>query len=211
MPGTFNSASYWDARYRAGATSGAGSYGRLANYKAAFINGMIEANHVAHVADFGCGDGNLLSLLRPPAYTGLDVSETALKRCTERFPNHHFMPFARAADLKPADLCLSIDVIYHLVEDDVFAAYMDALFAHAERLVLIYASNLDSNWPAAHVRHRRFSSHVATRFPGWRLRAQVPNLYPFDPAHPDDTSFSDFFVYTPPHVDCVLYLPRTAA
>jgi hypothetical protein len=86
---------------------------------------------------------------------------------------------------------------------------MDALFAHAERLVLIYASNLDRNWTSAHVRHRRFSHHVATRFPEWRLRAQVPNLYPFDPAHPDDTSFSDFFIYTRPDVDCVLYLPRT--
>jgi SAM-dependent methyltransferase len=207
MSETFDSATYWDARYRAGATSGAGSYGRLAGYKAAFINGVIEANQIAHVADFGCGDGNLLSLLRPVAYTGMDVSPTALDRCTKRFPNHHFMPFANAVDLNPADLCLSVDVIYHLVEDDVFAAYMDALFAHAVRLVLIYASNVDANWSSPHVRHRRFTDHVATRFPRWRLRALVPNPYPFDPARPDDTSFADFFVYALPSAHGVLYLP----
>jgi len=81
MNAPFRSAEYKDARYRAGGTSGAGSYGRLADYKAAVINGVIALNGIAHVADFGCGDGNLLSLLRPPAYTGLDVSETVLARC----------------------------------------------------------------------------------------------------------------------------------
>jgi len=81
MNAPFRSAEYKDARYRAGGKSGAGSYGRLADYKAAVINGVIALNGIAHVADFGCGDGNLLSLLRPPAYTGLDVSETVLARC----------------------------------------------------------------------------------------------------------------------------------
>ncbi len=207
----FHSASYWDNRYLSGATSGAGSYGRLAEYKAAVINGVIEANSIAHVADFGCGDGHLLSLLRPPAYTGLDVSETVIARCTSRFPNRAFLPMARAADLQPADLCLSIDVIFHLVEDDVFARYMDALFARASRLVLIYASNIDRDWPSPHVRHRRFSDHVAKRFPGWQLRAHVPNPYPFDPARPDYTSFADFFLYAEPHTGCVLPLPGMPA
>jgi hypothetical protein len=76
--------------------------------------------------------------------------------------------------------------------------------------MLIYASNVDANWSSPHVRHRRFTDHVATRFPRWRLRAHVPNPYPFDPAHPDDTSFADFFVYAAPSADATLYLPRIA-
>ncbi len=211
MTAHFRSMQYWDARYRAGESSGAGSYGRLATYKAAFINAVIEANGIAHVADFGCGDGNLLSLLRAPAYTGLDVSETAIARCAEQFPDLRFLRMAQAADMPPADLCLSIDVIYHLVEDDVFGRYMDALFARASRLVLIYASNQDLAWPAPHVRHRRFSQHVAAAFPGWRLCAHAPNPYPFDPDRPDDTSFADFFVYARAGTGCALHLPGAAA
>src|SRR5689334_16345808 len=207
MNASFHSAEYWDARYRAGGTSGAGSYGRLAEYKAAMINGVIALNGIAHVADFGCGDGNLLSLLRPPAYTGLDVSETVLDRCRQRFPQHTFLPFTQAAALRPADLCLSVDVIFHLIEPEGFAAYIDALFSHDARLVLIYASNLDRDWPAPHVRHRRFTDHLARHVSDWRLCAHLPNPYPFDPACPDETSFADFFVYARRGATCVLPVP----
>jgi hypothetical protein len=127
----------------------------------------------------------------------VDVSAAALARCQREFPRHRFVPF-EAIDAEPAaDLALSIDVIFHLVEDRVFAAHMRALFGHARRFVLIYASNADMMWPAAHVRHRRFSDYVAARFPAWRLIAHVPNRYPFDPLRPDETSFADFFVYGP--------------
>lgn len=191
----FSSAAYWDGRYQLGGSSGAGSYGRLARFKAAFINAFVAANDVADVVDLGCGDGNLLSMLLVDAYTGVDVSETVLQRLAARFPDHRFVPFAAIDGVGSADLTLSVDVIFHLVEDDVFARYMAALFTRARRFVLIYASNVDLPWPAPHVRHRRFSDYVALRFPDWRLIAHVPNRHAFDPARPDDTSFADFFVY----------------
>lgn len=209
MSAAFASAGYWEARYRSGGNSGAGSRGRLAAYKAGFINGLIEANSVRRVTDFGCGDGHLLSMLRVAEYTGLDVSAAALARCAERFPRHAFLPFARAGEASPADLCLSVDVIFHLVEDDVFAAYIAALFAGAERLVLIYASNADQDWPAPHVRHRRFTRHLAERHPAWRLCAHLPNPFPYDPAAPDETSFADFFVYARHGAGCSLAMPST--
>jgi Methyltransferase domain len=171
------------------------------------IHDVIALNSVAHMADFGCGDGNLLSLLRLPAYTGLHVSETVLACCRQHFPQHTFLPFTQAEAMRPADLCLSVDVIFHLIERDVFAAYMDALFAPATRLVLIDASNLDRVWAAAHVRHRRFTDHVAGHFPDWRLCAHLPNPYPFDPARQDETSFADFFVYARSGATCVLPVP----
>jgi SAM-dependent methyltransferase len=207
MNASFCSAQYWEVRYKTGGTSGAGSYGRLAHYKAAVINGVAELNRITHVADFGCGDGNLLSLLRPVAYTGLDVSDTVIARCRTRFPEHVFLSFAQAEALQPADLCLSIDVIFHLVEQDVFAAYMAELFKHATRLVLIYSSNADLNWPAPHVRHRRFTRHIAEQFPDWRLCAHLPNPFAYDPAYPNDTSFSDFFIYARAGSACRLPVP----
>ncbi len=205
----FSSAAYWDGRYRRGGNSGSGSYGRLAAFKAAFINAFMADNQVADVIDLGCGDGNLLSLLRVGAYTGVDVSDTVLHGLRRRYRDQRFVPFDAIADLPAADLALSIDVIFHLVEDDVFAGYMHQLFAHARRFVLIYASNFDLPWAAPHVRHRRFSDHVAAAFPDWRLVAHAPNRYPFDPARPDETSFADFFVYA--RSGCRVRLPDLPA
>ena len=199
-PGEFSSRDYWEVRYRNGGTSGAGSMGRLARFKADVINSFVAGNDIRSVMDFGCGDGSQLSLLTlsvhgRPTYVGVDVSPAALARCAQRFPAHRFVAMEDVDTLPPAELAMSIDVIYHLVEDDVFARTIDAVFSHATRFVLIYASNLDLAWPSRHVRHRRFTDHVAASRPDWRLLAHVPNRYPFDRARPDDTSFADFFVY----------------
>ena len=191
----FSSQAYWEARYSAGGTSGAGSQGALLRYKAAVINALVADNAVGSVLDLGCGDGRLLSLLHVPSYVGVDVSPTALAGCQTRFPLHRFLPFDAVEAEATAELALSIDVIFHLVEDGVFARTMHALFSHATRFVLIYASNFDSDWPAPHVRHRRFTDHVAAAWPEWRLLAHLPNPYAFDPARPEATSLSDFFVY----------------
>lgn len=191
----FDSAQYWEARYRGGGNSGAGSYGRLAAFKVDFINGFVADNNVADVLDLGCGDGHLQSMLRVPAYTGADVSITALACCIARYPRRRFVPLQHLDASNDADLTLSADVIFHLVEDAVFAQHMQDVFSHARRFALIYSSNADRNWTARHVRHRRFTDCVAATQPDWRLLAHVPNPYPYDPDRPDDTSFSDFFVY----------------
>jgi len=212
----FSSARYWEARYRRGGHSGAGSYGRLADYKAAFLNGFILSNRIDTILDFGCGDGNLLSLLHPPSYTGVDVSPTTLATCAVRFqarPNHRFRLFSELETTDRAELTLSIDVIYHLIEDSVFSNYLAALFTRADKFVLIYASNTDHAWPDAHVRHRRFSDSVARDFPDWRLAAHLPNPYAYHPKQPENTSFADFFLYaknSPDSEPCILTLPPSA-
>jgi hypothetical protein len=103
-----------------------------------------------------------------------------------------------------------LDVIYHLVEDDVFAAAVGTLFNWATRFVLIYSSNLDQAWPVSRVRHRRFTDHVAATRPDWRLLAHLPNPYPHDQARPDDTSFADFFIYGRDSAGCSIVVPATA-
>ena len=37
------------------------------------------------MVEFGCGDGNQLSLAQYPRYVGLDVSRTAIGLCQRRF------------------------------------------------------------------------------------------------------------------------------
>ena len=119
----FSSFAYWEARYRAGGTSGAGSAGRLLHFKADVINGFVADNTIGSVLDLGCGDGNLLSLLRVPSYVGVDVSPTALAGCITRFPQHRFVPFDAVEAEPAAELALCIDVIFHLVEDGGFRAH----------------------------------------------------------------------------------------
>ncbi len=110
--------------------------------------------------------------------SGSTCRPTALARCAARFPGRRFISPDALRTAAPAELTLALDVIYHLIEDHVFAATMRTLFAWATRFVLIYASNLDAASPSPHVRHRRFTDHVAASEPDWRLLAHLPNPYP---------------------------------
>jgi len=208
MTAPFASDLYWEARYREGGTSGMGSVGRLARFKAVTINQFIANNAVRSVIDVGCGDASQLGLLEVPAdYVGVDVSPTALALCAARFPERQFVTPEELRTVPPAELTLSLDVIYHLVEDAVFVTTMRTLFAWATRFVMIYASNRDAAWSSAHVRHRRFTDHVAATEPDWRLLAHLPNPFPYSPERPDDTSFADFFVYGRHGAPCSITVP----
>src|ERR1700689_4886366 len=72
----FHSPSYWDSRYAGGGNSGDGSYGNLAKFKASVLNQFVAENRIASVVEFGCGDGNQVSLAEYPRYVGIDVSPT---------------------------------------------------------------------------------------------------------------------------------------
>ena len=189
---------YWEQRYVSGGDSGPGSYGKFALFKAEMLNGFVAEHQVRSVIEFGCGDGNQLELATYPVYLGVDVSETAIARCRERFSADPTKTFQLAQDYdgRRAELALSLDVIFHLVEDDVFARYMEALFQAATRFVIIYSSNRDepTSREAMHVRHRRFTSWVDDHLPGWTLMAHVPNRYP-NLGDYRTGSFSDFFIY----------------
>lgn len=198
FPGT---AAYWQARYQAGRTSGAGSYGRLSAFKAETLNAFVAGHDVRSVVELGCGDGGQLALADYPDYTGLDIAPAAVELCRQRFsadPRKRFLvydPRTFGPDKGPrAELALSLDVIYHLVEDALFETHMDHLFGLATRYVAIYSSNRDEPG-APHVRHRRFTPWVARNRPDWTLLAVVPNRHPYDPADPDDTSHSEFHFY----------------
>ena len=168
---SFSSSTFWEKRYARGGNSGAGSYGKLAQYKAKFLNGFVEENKIGSVAEFGCGDGNQLSLSMHayPRYLGFDVSQTVLSRLRARFARDEKATFLHVsafnASVHAVDLALSLDVIFHLVEDAVFDAYMRRLLAASRRFVVIYSSNEDR--PArGHVRHRSFAAWMSSRAEG---------------------------------------------
>lgn len=195
-----SSATYWEQRYASGGTSGPGSTGQLAQYKARFLNDFVRRHRIRSIIEFGCGDGGQLALADYPRYLGLDVSPTAIIRCTERFRDDHaksFMLYSGDAFHDPArflraDLALSIDVIYHLIEDDVFEAHMWHLFAAARRWVVIYSNNEDAP-KKQHVRRRRFTDWT-DQLRHWQLAEQVPNPHPFT-GDLATGSWSNYYVY----------------
>jgi hypothetical protein len=194
-----NSVDYWDKRYRSGGNSGAGSHNRLAEFKAKFLNAFVEQNHISSVIEHGCGDGAQLTLARYPSYIGIDTSPKAVEICRILFAGDSTKRFFEA-NLLPAgtraDLAMSLDVIYHLVEGHIFEAYMERLFASAIRFVIVYSSNMVKEWPQKHVHHRRFTDWIDQHHPEWSLESTTPNEYPYDPTRQDDTSFADFYVFT---------------
>jgi hypothetical protein len=192
-----HSTEYWERRYTRGGNSGAGSYNRLAAFKAAILNEFVARNAIHSVIEFGSGDGAQLELATYPDYVGVDVSRTAVDTTRQRFRDDPSKIFYHSSEFPPgrtAELTLSLDVIYHLVEDDVFEAYMRSLFEASSRHVIIYSSNEDAD-AVRHVRHRRFTRWIEDNKPDFVLTERVPNAYPFDKDDPDNSSLADFYFF----------------
>jgi SAM-dependent methyltransferase len=189
---------YWIKRYAKGGNSGPGSYSDLAKFKARVLNELVREKHIASVIEFGCGDGNQLTIAEYPRYTGYDVSPVAVERCRARFSGDATKSFGLLGDYagQVADLAMSLDVIYHLVEDAVFEAHMRTVFGAATRHVVVYSTNRDAPDDAgqAHVRHRRFSDFVERELPTWKLvrTEQQPNAYSGDIT---SSSLAEFFFF----------------
>lgn len=193
---------YWEDRYRRGGTSGSGSAGRLARFKAEFLNDFVDRHHISSVVEFGCGDGTQLQLANYPRYVGFDVAPTSVALCEDKFGNNpnyefHLVGSKEYENFSASDISLSIDVIYHLIEDRVFEAYMRKLFSSASLYVIIYAYDFDRFYESKHERGRKFTAWIAENVPEWTLSDKIENRYPFDPRDPENTSQSDFFIYRP--------------
>lgn len=193
----FSSNRYWQQRYRKQRNSGVGSYGVMAEFKAEVINEFLASHNVASAIEYGCGDGAQLTMCDYPRYLGFDVSPDALEMCRERFPNSETRQFRLVQDYsgERADLTLSLDVIYHLVETSVYEDYLARLFDSSDRLVLVYSTNEDLpvRGGVRHGRHRRFTDWVEANRPEWLLQKHIPNRYP-PGSHPEGSD-ADFFAF----------------
>jgi hypothetical protein len=200
----FDSKSYWEKRYESNGDSGAGSYGKLAKYKAKIVNNFVKKNKINLAVDFGCGDGNQLSFFKIPKYIGLDISKKSIKLCKKRFKNDKSKSFflydfngkPNDFNIPKGNLSLSLDVIFHLVENDVFEKYMRDLFSSSKRYVLIYSSNTDiqKKFQPKHIYHRCFSKWVEKNEKQWKLIKKIKNKYS-EEKNSQEYSFSDFYIY----------------
>lgn len=194
FPGSEN---YWKKRYKTGGNSGAGSSQKLAKFKAEVLNGFVLDKKIRTIIEYGCGDGNQLKLSKYPSYIGFDVSPEAVSKCENIFSDDVTKTFTLMNGYKneTAQLTLSLDVIYHLIEDDVFSAYMRCLFDSSEKFVIIYSSDTDkqAKLQLAHLKHRKFSKWIDSK-PEWKLIQHISNRYPYA-GNDLEGSFADFYIY----------------
>ena len=166
---------YWKKRYLLGGNSGKGSYGESAEFKSRILNQFVRENNIRSVTEFGCGDGNQLTYADYPRYIGLDISKQAIKISSALFDKDSFKKFfvydpdeiEKNKQKFSADLVISLDVIFHLVEDDVYRKYLANIFNCARQYVAIYSSNEEAHGllHSRHVRHRKFTKNIIIHFP----------------------------------------------
>ncbi len=179
---------YWIARYRWGGHSGRGSQGRIAAAKSAFVTEFCRTHGVNSLVELGSGDGVCAAAIEVPSYLGLDISEAAIAAARARSnPGTHC--FVNIAGLKSDGILdlvlretgelpqasLSMDVILHLVEDEVFEDYMRALFSVASKYIVVFSSDADERGER-HVRHRAWSQWFAEHYPVRLIRSDGEGL-----------------------------------
>jgi hypothetical protein len=188
---------YWEERYVSGGNSGRGSYNKFAEFKAEILNNFVISNGIESVIEFGCGDGNQLMLARYPTYLGFDVSPTAVEVCQHKFAADRSKCFKLLDRYsgERSDLTISLDVIFHLINDEEFEEHMQVVFNSADRFVIIYSSNTDKNkHNYSHIKHRKFTRWIKANTANWSLARRVPNRYPYKGDHKKG-SFADFYIY----------------
>ena len=189
---------FWINRYKRGENSGAGSYNNLAEFKADVINEFVSDNSIESIIELGCGDGNQIKYFKFPSYIGFDISPIAIEKCKEEFKmdkSKHFFHMNQISNHK-ADLVFSLDVIYHLIEDETYHQYMNQLFDLTNLYVIIYACDIkDTHKYAPHIKTRKFTDWVINNKQDFQLVEHIPNKYPLEEGKGSTTSFSDFYIY----------------
>jgi hypothetical protein len=118
--------------------------GRLAEFKTEFLNHFVQHNRIGTIIELGCGDGEQLVLSKYPSYVGVDVEPQSIALCREKFRTDPTKTFYIDRDIEQYyltsvyDAALSLDVIYHLLEDSVYDGYMTDLFRLAKRYVNLF-------------------------------------------------------------------------
>lgn len=168
---SFSTIEYWENRYYQGNSSGEGSYGDKALYKADIINKIIKENSINSLIEFGCGDGNNLGLYEISKYIGFDVSKTAIELCINQYKNDqnksflYYHPFLFKSGGLKSELTISIEVLFHLVEEKLYKKYLNDLFESSSKYVVIFASNIEKiDSEAKHMVYRKFTDDISEKF-----------------------------------------------
>ena len=132
-----------------------------------------------------------MSLIRYPEYLRFDVSPTAIELCKKKFKHDPSKTFKHIAEYNEdkADLALSLDVVYHLVEYQVYQTHLSNVFRSSDKWALIFSNDHNENdGVSEHVKHRKFTKDVKKFHPNWKLIKTWDNPHPFKGNYESGTS-----------------------
>ena len=191
----FNATDYWNRRYEKGNHSGDGSYGKYAEFKAEIINNIIHEHDSKSLIEFGCGDGNQLGLIDIEKYIGLDVSKKAIDMYISKYSESEteksfllYDPFYFYSNGLTFDISMSLEVIFHIIDDEIYRKYLYDLFSSSHHLVIIFSSNFEEyKGVTSHIKHRAFTDYISSTFTNWDLLKYIKN--------PHKDRKSNFYIY----------------
>ena len=181
----------WESRYNNGGNSGNGTYNELYIFKRDIINDIINKYNIKNIIDFGCGDGNQIKEFNINKYVGIDIALSAINICKMKYKDDNtksFFTYNEINNIKSqSDLTISLDVLYHILEEDLFIDYLKKIFNFSSKYILIYSSNYDDH-TEGHMHTRKFTNYVEKLFPNWVLNIKIKQIYP-------KKSSADFYLY----------------
>lgn len=199
----FNSNAFWEYHYQNGGTSGCGSQGQLAEWKAEILNNFVEEYGIRSIIELGCGDGAQLSLYKFYEYVGLDVSPLAVDMCRKKFASDRSKTFGNyrcdgTDELPMADMTLSVDVLAHITDREMLYNYLIDMFSHAGNWVVFYAWDHEigtGEYFPEFYQPMKFTDIIADMFSEWILYDVMKNKYPATKPEDETGSHSDFYIY----------------
>jgi 2-polyprenyl-3-methyl-5-hydroxy-6-metoxy-1,4-benzoquinol methylase len=126
------------------------------------------------IFELGSGGGywvRFFAQMQPAAYVGSDLSETAVARLRTQHPTAAFVDmkspdaWPEIARRGPYDLCLAIDVLYHITDDGIWEGALRNLCQNCKEggYVLIadyFYDQARENPSGSHVKHRTMQAYL---------------------------------------------------
>ncbi|MFW0884360.1 methyltransferase [Candidatus Acidulodesulfobacterium sp. H_13] len=145
----FDNKLFWNYRYSTNPQlgSGVGSRGETAKYKLHLLK-LLGLENTATILDVGCGDLEIVSKLNLKSYTGIDVSDEALKIARNKFPQHNFFhALSQVNEIQKADTVVCLDVLIHQSSKKEYDKLIDFISIKAENTLIVsgYENSVDSS------------------------------------------------------------------
>ena len=131
----------WNHHYEAGGKSAEDdNYREPTRWKHDILNRFYTPGKDT-IIDVGCGDLQFWKddLTPGDKYTGIDISETIAAKNHEKYPNQTFIAASsdHTQNIK-ADVVICIDMLYHIMDDEVYLKTLGNLKKYAGSTILIY-------------------------------------------------------------------------
>lgn len=129
---------YWENRYKNGGNSGKGSRSVHKEYKWNVLDRHV--GNIDDIIDVGCGDLAFMDGKSVLNYIGIDISKTIIDINKKKYPNWKFINASSDEYIEGIDssLVLCHDILFHILDDDVFINTLHNLTKYSNKYISIY-------------------------------------------------------------------------